>query len=559
MSQATIEGKQYSIWDIFSTSYIFTIPNFQRPYAWTTVQAGELLEDLLIFMGEGNNEIKTLPPYFLGSIVLIKGKDPNAQVVDGQQRLTTLAILISVLRSLELSEKRAAALAQMLYQEEIIFANIPPSYRLTLRTRDNFFFQHYICHTGGIKELKELKQPLSDSQKNIQENAMLFLKHLEGLSEQQRVRLTQFILTQCFMIVVSASDSDSAYRIFSVLNDRGLDLSPTDILKAEIIGEIPQRQQDSYTAKWEEMEALLGRDLFQSLFVYIRTIKRKVKSKDTILKEFRQYVNPSSNPQQFIDKVLHPYADALYDIKHQAYQSIADATKVNNTLDWLNKIDNSDWLPPAIFYYTLHENDHDKLLRFFTDLERLAAGLMMLHANVNQRIERYASLLTTIENNEDLYASDSPLQLTNREQKDIIAALNGNLYEWGYCKYVLLRLDEALSDGGATYDHSIISIEHVLPQNPAANSEWTATFPDEAKREEYVHCLGNLVLLSRKKNAEAQNFDFRKKINTYFKQKGVVKFVLTVQVLNEDTWTPLVVERRQKQLVNKLQDIWRLS
>src|SRR5205085_2221623 len=122
-----------------------------------------------------------------------------------------------------------------------------------------------------------------------------------------------FILIRCFLIVVSTPDLDSAYRIFSVLNDRGLDLSHTDILKAEIIGKIAQPRRDAYNAKWEEIEASLGREMFQSLFAYIRTIHRKVKTKDTILKEFRTYVRPTDHPEQFIDKSLKPYAEAFYD------------------------------------------------------------------------------------------------------------------------------------------------------------------------------------------------------------------------------------------------------
>lgn len=412
MSQASIEGKQHSIWDIFSDAYIFTIPNFQRPYAWTAEQAGELLEDLLSFMGEGNEQIETLSPYFLGSIVLIKGDKPDAKVVDGQQRLTTLAILISVLRSLVPQEYKDG-LTKVLYQKGIPIAGIPDSYRLTLRERDNIFFRQYICHTGGIKELKDLKKSLPESQKNIYNNVLLFSERLEILPEQQHVRLAQFILTRCFMIVVSTPDLDSAYRIFSVLNDRGLDLSPTDILKAEIIGKIPQAQQDAYTTKWEEIEASLGREMFQSLFSYIRTIYHKVKPQDTILKEFRLYVQPTDNSWKFIDDVLQPYADALYDIKHETYESIKGAENVNNMLGWLNKIDNSDWLPPAILYYSRNQYDQNKLIHFFTDLERLAAGLMISRANVNKRIDRYALLLTSIESNADLYTLNSPLQLTN--------------------------------------------------------------------------------------------------------------------------------------------------
>ncbi len=85
---------------IFSDDYVFRIPPYQRPYAWTTEQARELFDDLVDFMRSGPGDIESLPPYFLGSIVLIKPEtSPEADVVDGQQRLITLTLLFSAIRA----------------------------------------------------------------------------------------------------------------------------------------------------------------------------------------------------------------------------------------------------------------------------------------------------------------------------------------------------------------------------------------------------------------------------------------------------------------------------
>jgi hypothetical protein len=101
---------------------------------------------------------------------------------------------------------------------------------------------------------------------------------------------------------------------------------------------------------------------------------------------------------------------------------------------------------------------------------------------------------------------------------------------------------------GATYDFPVISVEHVLPQNPAPGSEWTTWIPDNAERLRCVHQLGNLVLLSRKKNSAASNYEFDKKKRAYFTGRGgVTPFALTTQVLREPTWTSEVIEARQKE------------
>ncbi len=99
MSTVKIQATEYPIQKVFSNDFVFTIPLYQRPYAWTTEQAGELLQDLIVSLGDGNEPIDDINPYFLGSIVLIKADKPDAQVVDGQQRLSTLTILLSALRT----------------------------------------------------------------------------------------------------------------------------------------------------------------------------------------------------------------------------------------------------------------------------------------------------------------------------------------------------------------------------------------------------------------------------------------------------------------------------
>jgi uncharacterized protein with ParB-like and HNH nuclease domain len=105
-----IKGEQQTISEVFSERYAFEIPPYQRPSAWTTEHAGELLEDLLGFLGD-NEPVEELSPYFLCSIVLDKRERSEAQIVDGQQRLVTLTILLAVLRAL-VPEQYAESITQ---------------------------------------------------------------------------------------------------------------------------------------------------------------------------------------------------------------------------------------------------------------------------------------------------------------------------------------------------------------------------------------------------------------------------------------------------------------
>ena len=198
---------------------------------------------------------------------------------------------------------------------------------------------------------------------------------------------------------------------------------------------------------------------------------------------------------------------------------------------------------------------------FFKQLERLAACMMIMRYGINDRLDRYAEILQALEDSADDTALAAKLELTEAEKRKTFTNLNGNLYELTKVRaYVLLRLDTMLSGGGAVYDYPIVTIEHVLPQNPSKGSTWLDWFPDEAVREGWVHRLANLVLLSRKKNSEAQNFDFDTKKETYFKsEKGVSPFVLTTQVLAQSEWTPAFLQTRQETLLEKLKNIWALE
>jgi uncharacterized protein with ParB-like and HNH nuclease domain len=556
-----IHATEKALFKVFSNDFAFSIPAYQRPYAWTREQASELLTDLLSFLGDGSESVTDASPYFLGSIVLIKSEGvPEADVVDGQQRLTTLTILLSVLRGLA-EDKKASKITGYIYQEGNEIEDTENRYRLKLREKDEDFFRRFVQDESKLDDLLKLdNSQLSDSQKNIQTNTKCFLTELSAFSEPQRKRFVQYLMMSCFLVVVSTPDLDSAYRIFSVLYSRGLDLSLTDLLKSEVIGAIPALQQEKYTKIWEDEEEDLGREAFQELFAHIRMIYRKAKLRETALNEFRNHIQPQKEPQKFIDDVLKPYSDALEIIKTANYQSDKEAEAINSLFRWLNQIDNFDWVPPAILYFSKNSQTPDNLRRFFTDLERLAAGLMILRADINDRVARYAKLLSTIEENLDLYTPQSPLQFTVDEVERIVKTLDGDLYLIKRIRqYILLRLDSALAQGEASYDYSVITVEHVLPQNPGEGSTRLKWFPIKEERIQYLHRIGNLALLSRRKNSEAQNYDFDKKKEKYFtSRKGIVPFALTSQVLQQSEWTPEVINQRQISSIQSLRAIWRL-
>lgn len=560
MTRHTIEAGEKPLLDIFCDKYLFSIPSYQRPYAWTTEQTGELLSDISDACGE-RGDVDDQSPYFLGSIVLIKDPvKPSAEVVDGQQRLTTLTILLSVLRDLAPPEI-GTAIHKYVCQVGNPIENTQDVFRISPRARDADFFRDKIQASGATANLPEFRN-LPDSRARMVENASYLRDHLKDLSDQERNRLASYIARRCYLVVVAASDQESAFRIFSILNSRGLDLSPADIFKADVIGGVPDALQDKYTQTWEDIEDELGRERFGELFAHIRMIHRKQKMAGNLIAEFREFVpNARTKATKFVDDELGPYAETYREITDLDFSSFKNAEEINYRLKQLSRLDNTDWQPPAISAITRSKSDPDFVLQFLTELDRLAHGLFLMRSDPNERLRRYGRLLSSIEQGDDLFEAKSPLQLDKNECKLICDALAGDIYLSTRTRLpILLRVDELLSSGGAVYDHKTTTVEHVLPQTPPPNSRWSKDFPTPESRLIWVHKLANLVLLTQRKNSQAGNLDFVDKRDKYFaSKKGVTPYALTSQVRAENEWTSETLKRRQAELLALLYAHWRLA
>ena len=495
--------------------------------------------------------------------MLIRDSDSSVcQIIDGQQRLATLTILFCVLRELSNDDRVSRSLDQHVRVEGDILAGIEDGYRLTLRDRDRDFFRNNVQDSGTLEDFihREVEYS-SESQQRIFENAKSLWEKLEQESVERRNALSAFITQKCYLVVVTASDRISAHRIFSVLNARGMNLDATDILKADILGYVPEDREDEYTRKWEDLEDELGRDEFGNLFAHLYVIYNKNRHHRELSTAFRTDVLEGNEVggMRFVDDVLEPYADA-YQVVSKAMYEISD--DVNLYLQYLGWVDNEDWIPPVMAFYHLHESDSDTMLQFLKDFDRLAYGLFILRMRRDPRINRYARVLDAIEAGSELSAdAGGPLALTSQEKRDILRALDGQVYQkqtWRFTKPLLARLNNAMADTPIS-DFAKATVEHVLPQTPPDDSEWLDIFPDVDERDDWTHRLANLVLLSHKKNARAQNHDFTRKKTEYFSKYGMPSFALTTQVIKKSEWTPRVLERRQEFLLDVLKKEWRLG
>lgn len=553
----SLSAHEYTLSKIFAREYEFNIPEYQRPYRWGTSEALQLLDDLEETLDREDGE-----PYFLGSLVLVEQGETMFDVIDGQQRLTTLTILFAVLRDLATDPEIVTNLGDTVRERGSKLDGIAAKPRLTLRMQDARFFNKYVQSPGMIEGLIGLGDAAAatEPQRAIRDNAKALHERLTDWDESRRTVLAGLMRMRTYLVVVTTPDLNSAYRIFSVMNARGLDLAPTDIFKSKVIGKLPP--DSGYAKMWEDAEEALGSDAFTDLFRDIRTIESGERARLELLREFpEQVLNPyldDGRPSEFIDDLLMPYAQAFESVSACEVGPGPEWDQVNDWLRRLGMIDNKDWRPVALWALANHENDTVFLAAFLRKLERLAAMFLLRGEYTTPRVARYLGLLANLK---DGLGLESPsFELTDVEKAATRAALDGEIYymQAKRARYVLLRLDELLSkDPGVTYKHAIISIEHVLPQSPAEQSQWVQDFTVE-ERAHWTHRLGNLLLLNRRKNSQLQNHDFTTKKKRYF-SGGSAVFALTTQVLGYDEWTPSIVAQRQHELVHALSQEWELN
>ncbi len=554
------------ITELFSDPFRFAVPSYQRRYSWTVKEAGQLLDDILLAIGEEQEPVE--PNYFLGAILLTDtgGKadwqnglpsSPRVlDIVDGQQRLITLTILLAVLRDLACDDDDAASAAAPLDRLISLGSSTGGSgYRLELRDSDNAFLIAHVLDPNACFSTPagELSEPGPQAILEVREH---FMGELRAMPAAERRRLLDYVLTRCHAVVIVTNDIDHGHRMFSVLNDRGRPLARKDIIKAEVLGGIPHERADELLARWKEAEQRLGNE-FDAFFSHLRVIEGKARL--PIIAGIRAVRAEAGGSEPFVTNLLLPMAEA-FDLVCRAHHSGApQSAEISNRLAYLAWLGSSEWVPATVKWLSISRNDPVQMLRYLELIEPFAYALRLLCIGAGKRTTRFAGVLSAIGDNSLFDPERSPCILTRDEQRHITYNLR-NLHERHplTCKLVLLRLNDELAGSPQHLDPVEWTVEHVLPQSPGRNGLWREWFPDNDERELLTQSLGNLVLVRRSQNDKASNQDFARKKAVYFRDDGEMP-AITREMAAAEAWTPAQVREREGRFLDILARIWRLD
>ncbi|MEV0135407.1 DUF262 domain-containing HNH endonuclease family protein [Dactylosporangium sp. NPDC050688] len=536
-----LESYMIPLTELFSQKFFFRIPDYQRPFLWDAEHFTELLEDL--------TSADSDEPYFMGTLVLHRYKTSEYDIVDGQQRLTALCILIACIRDAPAISDNAAIVNELhekIIQPERVLDNVPARDRL--QVKDQKVFNSLVAKKGGAATPAPYTGTPTASEERYELARLIFWGAISKMSDSEVRRLAGIVTQKCHVIYLATDSFEDAFRLFSVVNDRGKQLRRIDVLKAHNLGPqyVPnEASRAKYASDWEAMENQLGEADFEEIFHLLRLMYVKEKPQADLQSEFANRIfNKAGMPtpgDEFMDDLRRSVDlyDALFiardfldsaDGKSARYHTLMEAMVEHFTA--------SEW--KACLLAFVKKYGKDDLYRFVLHIEKVYLDHWVRGVRKDERYGTYTALLKAIE------STSTAGEFLGRITVDVTTIQNAcratNFYGAGHAKYLLVRAEIVASEMDHPHHYTVRSIEHVLPQNPASDSLWAQIFTD-AEHAALVNTAGNLVLLSKSKNSSAGRKDFEEKKKGYLKPR-VSDFPRSVQVLDYDHWSADVIRKR---------------
>ena len=538
-----LDGKKITIGSLLSQEFFFRIPAYQRPFSWEGDNFEDLVDDIVT--------AATDQEYFLGTIVLQEMEEKgHYEVVDGQQRLTSLLILLACLRDRVDSKDHKTGIQDKILQRKNVVDGIPERVRLEVKDRE-IFTEIVIKQEGTIKQRRE--RDLPEPQSRYVEAVNIFAKRLAGLKQKETRAVIEFINQKCVVIYLATPTFDDAFRLFTIVNDRGKQLRRIDVLKSlNIAPEIVSKEsvRDRIAQRWEELEKDVGETIFENVFHLLRLILLQDKPQGDLLKEFQDRIftkGTITKGEPFVDLVfeyVELYKSVFVD-KEVVPEGQPTEVKYKSLIHIMDaEFRASEWRACVLFFAKKFKGQ--SVYEFCLRIEKVYLEHWFGGVRKDERYATYSKILGLIS------TSKKPEDVLDgiTYSKDVITDGIGRsaLYGAGFCKYVLLRLELLASELDVPKEFSPKSIEHVFPQKPDQQGYW-ADHHDLSGIDEYVDSVGNLVLLSKSKNSSARNFDFSIKKERYLKSR-VSDYPRSIQVLDYDDWTKDTIMQRTKEAVD---------
>lgn len=554
---------------LLNTSRQFIVPIFQRNYSWQKSQYEQLWFDIL-----RASKFKEKQNHFIGSIVYIDmgtpaGRPQQLLLIDGQQRLTTISILLCAIKdyvqkfNLETKLINLAKIKnQFLYNSDEIYED---RYKLLLNVQDKETYIKLIDNT-----IFTVNKPAT----NIIKCYEFFYERIEDFIKQhgQIDEIYAGIFKLSLVSISLDKDSDNPQMIFESMNSTGKDLSQTDLLRNYLLMDLtPEKQTRLYKTYWKPMEELFGEDIYKNDvnkfdyfirdFLTLKSDTGYICKINNVYENFKRYYLDNNCEKFAVLKDLFTYA------KYYACIDLLQENDDELKLYWqeFKKLDSHVVYPFLLKLYDdyscqiLIKEDFKKILQVVISyLWRRAIceiptnSLSKTFATLYQAVDKEDYVNSVIKafvfkSSYKRFPSDYEVR-EKLQTKDI--------YHFRLRKYLLEALENYYHKEPIDLNTANYTIEHIMPQNIEHNLSWQQMLGEDWQEVHslYLHTLGNLTITGY--NAEMSNKSFGEKVNgeSGFKHSHLK---LNESIAQCDVWNKKAIQRRTNILTDIILKIWK--
>ncbi len=553
-----IDSDALSFGELLRRPVVFAVPVYQRDFAWTKEEVSILWTDLIAALSEGRDE------YFLGAITVSR---PNASkrchIIDGQQRLAVIAMIFAAIADAwkkQGDEKRALGVFRDYLGSEDRRTGEPLP-KLSLNETNNPVFQSRVLEgkTFEAKEKKLLSRSnrlLDDAHSQISTALSDWLAK-SGDKSSSLLDLEEFLSASVNLILIEADDEADAFVLFETLNDRGLDLAVSDLVKNYLFSLAGSHYLERFKQAWVEIATLVAS---QNLTTFLRhcwiSEYGLVRERD-LYRTLRDSVKGTPAARQFMEK-LRKRADLYAALSNPEHSYWADApSDVRDCIEPLSSFKVTQYRPVLLSAMEV------------ANIE-LVTKILRLLLVISYRYTVISQLLTG--NLEGIYTDCARAIRTGKAKgiKDVFTALRPAyvddarfMADFGkreftnsaIARYTLAQINDHLEsdpERQVAERSGRVSLEHILPKNPG--KAWGPILAKAKDITEFVDLIGNLTLLEKGKNRGLGNAGFKEKKEKAYAMSGLA---INKDLCDKDTWTIDRIVARSQSLAKVAKDVWR--
>jgi uncharacterized protein with ParB-like and HNH nuclease domain len=547
---------------LMGNGLIYSVPRFQRDYSWTDEEWDDLWRDIEdVLQAEGG------AAHYMGYLVLQSRDSKNFDIIDGQQRLTTLSIIVlAVLANLKkLIDKEQDAENNRRRQDQLrnsLIGYLDPvtlvaKSKLNLNRNNDNLYQNYLVplQPAPRRNLKTTEHQMR--------KAFEWWENQIGKKYKTGEALAGFIdrLTdKLFFTVITVADELNAYKVFETLNARGVKLSSTDLLKNYLFSVVHAQNQDEYELihleqRWEELVGKLGSESFPDFLRSHWNSRNKFLRHAELFKRIRDQIRSREHVFDLIRKMQVDVDTYVALSKPEDELWLPDQRQYIGELRMFNVRQVYPLLLSA--FRNFNTRDFSALLKIVSVISFRYNVISNNPANEQERI--YNQIAEKIETRQ-LALAEVLVELSSLyvPDKDFKNAFAGKILKTTQsrnkriARYILARLERHLSGNEYDMDSDRFNIEHIMPESLA--EEWNQI--DDLDHELFVYRLGNLCFLHTGQNRDIGNGGVEKKRPVYAQSE----FALTRRIAEENSfWNPSRIEQHQQWMATQANTIWRIS